>query len=53
MEEDRLKKLDEEIDEYLRAIEAAEEALREAEEALDEAELPEDPEDEADWIMIF
>lgn len=53
MEEDRLKKLDAEIDKYLRTIEEAKDALQEAEEAIGEAELPEDPEDDSDWIMIF
>ncbi len=57
--EERKRKLAEEIDTYLKAIESAEAALTETETMLDN--LPEeawenasaDPEDDADWVIIF
>lgn len=57
--EERKRKLAEEIDTYLKAIESAEAALAETEAMLDD--LPEeawesapiDPEDDADWAIIF
>ena len=57
--EERKRKLAEEIDAYLKAIESAEAALAETEAMLDSLPeetwetVPADPEDDADWVIIF
>ena len=59
MNENPIERIFGEIEEYKKAIEDAKEALKIAEEAAGDLpedaweELPDDPEDGADWIIIF
>ena len=53
MDEDMIRKLNEEVETYKRAVEAAEEALDEVMDEMENWFEDNDLEDNADWIIIF